>query len=518
METLHGGSNPWLVQNLNDFSYLCCPECDYRTKVEGFFEHHAVNKHPWSIEFFSAEVADEHSEEVSFSADIKEEENEYDESSHLTEVDLKATVDTQRVSRRKQKLPTKTALEESEDIKDATNGDMESENETKEASKIKERIKIEAVPGDTSEHECLKCSEVIIGIYNYSLHLKRAHGKDSKLWPCSVCDYSSTDHNSMKRHVKSVHLKIKVKCEICGMDFSPSGLRQHMKVSHLTDRNSKSFTCTLCDFATHALRYLKAHVKNVHEKDTHNTKCDQCDRKFQFQSELQNHIAITHLKQKRLTFMCDKCGKGFTQRTNLQLHTLKNACESQEPIKCDRCEDEFSKRNYFILHYRAVHKGYPMPDADLDQFMCDRCPNTYDNKVSLKMHIYTKHSGYKPPPYKGKKCKQCDQTFPSSIAYHEHFQRVHKNSTPFKCTHCDKSYGTKARLKNHTKLVHQRVKCDECSQEICNDFMLQRHKATVHGTKPTGVIFCPCCPLFYKTEASLNAHIAKHHPEHPVSL
>ena len=56
------------------------------------------------------------------------------------------------------------------------------------------------------------------------------------------------------------------------------------------------------------------------------------------------------------------------------------------------------------------------------------------------------------------------------------------------------------------------VKCDECGQEICNSFILKRHKATVHGTRPTNVHQCDYCPLFYNRKSALDKHMVKHHP------
>ena len=44
--------NPWDVENLQDFYYLCCPECVFRTKEENEFTTHCLNLHPNSMRFF----------------------------------------------------------------------------------------------------------------------------------------------------------------------------------------------------------------------------------------------------------------------------------------------------------------------------------------------------------------------------------------------------------------------------------------------------------------------------------
>ena len=42
------GQNPWLVENLDDFNFLCCPECAYKSKDDTAFIEHAIEKHPKS--------------------------------------------------------------------------------------------------------------------------------------------------------------------------------------------------------------------------------------------------------------------------------------------------------------------------------------------------------------------------------------------------------------------------------------------------------------------------------------
>ena len=40
--------NPWLVENIDDFNFLCCPECAYKSKDEDAFIEHAFDNHPKS--------------------------------------------------------------------------------------------------------------------------------------------------------------------------------------------------------------------------------------------------------------------------------------------------------------------------------------------------------------------------------------------------------------------------------------------------------------------------------------
>ena len=44
--------NPWQVDNIQEFYFLKCPECDFMHKEKSDFQNHAVENHPLSVTFF----------------------------------------------------------------------------------------------------------------------------------------------------------------------------------------------------------------------------------------------------------------------------------------------------------------------------------------------------------------------------------------------------------------------------------------------------------------------------------
>ena len=38
--------NPWMVEELEEFLYYCCPECNEKCRVKGSFLQHALGNHP----------------------------------------------------------------------------------------------------------------------------------------------------------------------------------------------------------------------------------------------------------------------------------------------------------------------------------------------------------------------------------------------------------------------------------------------------------------------------------------
>ena len=44
--------NPWHVESIQDFYFLNCPECFFKTKIDIHFQEHAVESHPLSVILF----------------------------------------------------------------------------------------------------------------------------------------------------------------------------------------------------------------------------------------------------------------------------------------------------------------------------------------------------------------------------------------------------------------------------------------------------------------------------------
>ena len=66
--------NPWLVESIQAFSCLKCPECEFHTKKDTVFENHATENHPLSFVLFSKkEIVKQELVDGNLAANIKEE-------------------------------------------------------------------------------------------------------------------------------------------------------------------------------------------------------------------------------------------------------------------------------------------------------------------------------------------------------------------------------------------------------------------------------------------------------------
>ena len=50
--------NPWLVESIQDFYFLKCPECSFDTQQEFIFQKHSIENHPLSYVFFQTKIED----------------------------------------------------------------------------------------------------------------------------------------------------------------------------------------------------------------------------------------------------------------------------------------------------------------------------------------------------------------------------------------------------------------------------------------------------------------------------
>ena len=51
--------NPWIVTNLDEFLFFCCPECDSQSPNKALFINHALIEHPKAREIIPNLEVDE---------------------------------------------------------------------------------------------------------------------------------------------------------------------------------------------------------------------------------------------------------------------------------------------------------------------------------------------------------------------------------------------------------------------------------------------------------------------------
>lgn len=175
-------------------------------------------------------------------------------------------------------------------------------------------------------------------------------------------------------------------------------------------------------------------------------------------------------QEDRSSHICLKCGKSFTQRTNLTRHSHLHYPLKNYVCSFEGCRASFNTSRYLSDHKKKVHSSEKPHKCPYEG-----CPREFSYKQALNAHILV-HTGAKPHkcPYEA-----CDTSYRSKSELNDHL-RSHTGERPYSCRLCSESFTTKKSLEQH-KQSHSRgrpYKCPcgkeykykgslACHQEIC---------------------------------------------------
>ena len=243
--------NPWLVESIQAFSCLKCPECEFHTKKDTVFENHATENHPLSFVLFSKkEIVKQELVDGNLAANIKEEprieiddfdqvsrssshdqeHNFYEDPTRICEVSF----DENDPARNFQKKPRIEGI-----LNERFEESAEAEFE-KEFAKVKQEFL--ANDFDSTDHSS---DNQIIDKVSQKERKKRLSKyivKDSEtgLDSCNFCQkkfhgsHKSVRLQKLMDHIDTSHLKVKsYECRFCGKKYSGrSQMSVHVKLKH----------------------------------------------------------------------------------------------------------------------------------------------------------------------------------------------------------------------------------------------------------------------------------------------
>ncbi|KAG8135015.1 hypothetical protein E2320_008075 [Naja naja] len=122
---------------------------------------------------------------------------------------------------------------------------------------------------------------------------------------------------------------------------------------------------------------------------------------FAASGDVQRHIII-HSGEK--PHLCDICGRGFSNFSNLKEHKKNHAAE--KVFTCDECGKSFNLPRKLVKH-RIRHTGEK-------PYNCSVCGKRFAGSGDLQRHIRT-HTGEKPYP-----CETCNKCFSRSAVLRRH--------------------------------------------------------------------------------------------------
>ena len=257
--------NPWSVDNIEVFSFYCCPECIFRSKEQNFFEAHALQNHDQSIDFFLEDNYETEEDHIEMDPEISKLKLE-------TKDDLKQSSESNNPRPVIIPLLKKSSLMENldkngsdfHDLKDCESFDYQSESEYHES--LKNETEISNVDIDVTE--------------NMPAEQNGKVKAELKKFQCRECHKQCKGQKHYDNH-KYYHEKVlngeQVNCEVCNEVVPRLFLKQHLRVEHV-NKNENKFKCDRCPYGTYLKINLSSHMKKHHLENKGGLQCGNCGK------------------------------------------------------------------------------------------------------------------------------------------------------------------------------------------------------------------------------------------------
>lgn len=241
---------------------------------------------------------------------------------------------------------------------------------------------------------CNFCSYESLNKSTLNSHIRRKHPtkrgirRRSRLrtvimpqeYSCDLCGFKCPSRRRLKEHLDRKHgSEYKYDCEYCDKKFKVKGdMRLHVRFKH----KESPIICDVCGKTCSNSNSLYVHQKWAHFKPKY--ECEICKRRMVTQENLDQHILLQH--ERRESFMCEECGKSFTEKHRLKQHMMTHT--GDRPYDCHICGKAFARRTAYRQHL-LIHTGKR-------PYICDICGKAFTQKPGLICHRKS-HPGVHPP-------------------------------------------------------------------------------------------------------------------------
>lgn len=183
---------------------------------------------------------------------------------------------------------------------------------------------------------------------------------------CDVCEKRCKGQKGLRIHKRKAHgegQSDRMKCMSCRKTFlTKEQLSDHYKRTH---SGLPPGHCGRCGALFDSVKALAIHDNSCKKKNTHprnnrdRRTCSECNKTFKTLTRLQVHMNIEHQ-----SFVCDKCGIGFTIFSDLQSHIKRSHAPALE--KCVVCSKSFDSKKELRKHLQThVVESWDMADASM---------------------------------------------------------------------------------------------------------------------------------------------------------
>lgn len=217
------------------------------------------------------------------------------------------------------------------------------------------------------------------------------------------------------------------------------------------------FLCMKCKNRFDSLNELKQHVFQKNSCSISQQTCKICDKVFENRRRMVSHMKVHEEKAK---YICDKCGKMYTNQFNLENHKSAQHGEYleeyQNVYKCRLCSEKFNNRTDLYSHMKTHTK-------ENQQLLCDTCGKCFTNSNNLKSHMRI-HQDIRPHA-----CELCPKRFRTRLLLRQHLH-VHTGIKEFECSVCSQTFAKQDSLRIHLRKRHPEFKASNAIRKDKESF------------------------------------------------
>ena len=188
-----------------------------------------------------------------------------------------------------------------------------------------------------------------------------------------------------------------------------------------TDAETGLETCKFCQKTFNRQSNLMDHIDNVHLK-VQSYECQLCGMKYSGKSQLSVHIKRKHTPEEKnfgqkpiydkdALFSCHICQISFLQKKYYRRHIIRTNQDGKKLFKCCACDKKFTFPDGIrshMKHIELVHDVHIKRQQNSETHICDQCGFPAKSIRSLSLHNRQKHNSENIPKRNKKKCPHCD--------------------------------------------------------------------------------------------------------------
>ncbi|XP_034937815.1 zinc finger protein Xfin-like isoform X2 [Chelonus insularis] len=348
-----------------------------------------------------------------------------------------------------------------------------------------------------SNYECSICHKTFLYYSRFNYHVLNAHeitstfkerltiGKPEYLRRLSTTNFlckASNNEESAPLKSTTKNRNTPIRCMSCELVFnSCKDYVDHIKKTHkdvkpIEESSWYPFPEPNPEVLTSSLRLLqnlrgKSFIsENNTEKNFHELRktCKRCNREFDSIRELSKHFYLVHEDPSDSQPPRTSTPTPTTSTVTTLTTTVSGERRTHDWF-CLHCSQRFKMLQSYIRHRYFVH------DDESMVHICENCCKILTSLEMVNLHVCSNVTSWT--------CKQCNESFPSSIALRLHNTEKHYELPgPHICPTCEKKFLTKTMLLRH-------VQNKNCYPHICppepSDIAVENSTVNIDSLKIT---------------------------------